>query len=430
MYSSLPTSRIEMNMNKLLFALGTALDMADPRIKGHSARVAYIAVRIGALLGFGDSEIRELAGGAMLHDIGISSAESRVEMAGLDMDDERVQYHCLRGASLVSQAEVFRRFAGIIRCHHRRWDASRDEPASAAEWETQARDMSQIVCVADRVEIMLRRAGTDFAARRHEVIEQVKAWSGTYLAPEYVDAFLRLARSEAFWLDLAGPIAFEHLEDWIGDTRMLVRVSDLQDIAEVFAAVIDAKSTFTAHHPRSVAAASRFLASRAGFSDTEATMLEVAGFLHDLGKLAMPDEILEKPSGLTPAEFGTIKAHPYYTYELLHRVEGFERIAEWAAFHHEKMDGTGYPFGLSAGELSLPARIIAIADVYTAVREPRPYRQAVPMEKSLELVRRAVAGGHLDGEVADLLIRHAEELEEAPGFLKENRGGLGTSFVG
>jgi HD-GYP domain-containing protein (c-di-GMP phosphodiesterase class II) len=135
--------------------------------------------------------------------------------------------------------------------------------------------------------------------------------------------------------------------------------------------------------------------------------------LHDLGKLAIPTSVLEKPGALTPAEYALIRGHTYHTYRSLEAVRGLEEMAAWAAFHHERLDGTGYPFRLQAEDLCTEARLMAVADVYTAISEDRPYRKGMQRPAAGQLLRKMVTNGALDGSIVDCLCDNIAAVEEA-----------------
>ena len=177
--------------------------------------------------------------------------------------------------------------------------------------------------------------------------------------------------------------------------------------------IIDFRSPFTAMHSAGVAASARELARLAGMTEEECRMMEIAGYLHDIGKLRVPNEILEKPGRLTEEEFNIVKEHPYYTRLILMDVDGFERIANWAGYHHEKLSGSGYPFHWEAEYLDLGARIMAVADIFSAITEVRPYRKGMDREQALAVMRENVANGSVCGEVVKLLEAHYDEIDAA-----------------
>lgn len=136
-----------------------------------------------------------------------------------------------------------------------------------------------------------------------------------------------------------------------------------------------------------------------GVSASNCDKLEIAGLLHDLGKLRVPDEILDKPAKLDPDERMIINAHSFETFQILRNIDGFEEISRWAAYHHEEPDGSGYPFRLSAEAMPLEARILRVADIFQAMAQDRPYRQGLSAAEVVAFLDKLVADGRLDGEI-------------------------------
>ena len=148
----------------------------------------------------------------------------------------------------------------------------------------------------------------------------------------------------------------------------------LDQIAEAFAQVIDAKSPFTYDHSRRVAGFATQIASRMGFDPTGLTRIRRAALLHDIGKLGVPNSILDKPGQLTADEWRVVRRHPAHTRTILEPVPIFTDFALDASWHHEKLDGTGYPDGRTGSELTTAARILTVADICDALLADRPYR--------------------------------------------------------
>ena len=183
-------------------------------------------------------------------------------------------------------------------------------------------------------------------------------------------------------------------------------------MAEAFAQVIDAKSPYTARHSERVAEIAVATATTLGFPDESLRDLRRAGLLHDIGKLAISNLILDKPGKLTEEEFAAVKRHPLVTEQILRRVTRFADIADIAAAHHEKLDGSGYHRGVRGDELGLPARVLAVADIFEAMTADRPYRQPMEMEQALELMRRDV-GARICPDAFGALERSAGPLDRA-----------------
>jgi putative nucleotidyltransferase with HDIG domain len=150
--------------------------------------------------------------------------------------------------------------------------------------------------------------------------------------------------------------------------------TDINLICEAFSDVVDAKSSFTYRHSMGVTEAAVEIASGLGLSEDRARLVKRAALLHDLGKLRVPNSILDKPGKLDGQEWSVVQEHPRLTGEILSRIGNFGELASVAAGHHEKLDGSGYPHRLVASQLPIETRIIAVADVYGALTENRPYR--------------------------------------------------------
>jgi HD-GYP domain-containing protein (c-di-GMP phosphodiesterase class II) len=143
------------------------------------------------------------------------------------------------------------------------------------------------------------------------------------------------------------------------------------------------------------------VAGRNGYREEELYQMCIAAHLHDLGKLAVPNEILDKPSGLTEEEFDVIYAHPFYTRKGLEQVSVFGELAAWAANHHERLDGSGYPYGFRAEELSFEDKLFMALDVYQALTEDRPYRASMSHEKAMSILQKEAERGRLDAAIVE-----------------------------
>ncbi len=181
----------------------------------------------------------------------------------------------------------------------------------------------------------------------------------------------------------------------------------------MFATIVDAKSSFTASHSHRVAAVARVLAAAAGLDEDRARLVGVAALLHDIGKLRVPDAVLDKQGGLDVGERCTMVRHAFDTWQILSRIEGFEEISKWAAFHHECVDGCGHPFGIRGSELALESRIVAVADVFQALRQDRPYRGRMALEQTMSVIDGMVLTGKLDPGIVEILKDELDACDEA-----------------
>jgi HD-GYP domain-containing protein (c-di-GMP phosphodiesterase class II) len=187
----------------------------------------------------------------------------------------------------------------------------------------------------------------------------------------------------------------------------------VQQLSRLFARIIDFRSPFTATHSSGVAACAETLAQLARRPQRECAQLRIAGLLHDLGKLAVPTEILEKPGPLSRRERSIVRCHTYYTYRTLSTIRELGEIAAWSGYHHERLDGSGYPFHKSGADIPLGARIVAVADVFTAIAEDRPYRQGMTDPRIREVLTAMVGRSSLDRELVELTLMNFSGMGEA-----------------
>lgn len=385
--------------SNLVSALSIALELSTDGLSKHHWRTALIAGRIAEHIGLEEGQRQILVYASLLHDIGAASnwLEKR-KLQDLRVGED-VYWHAEAGYELLKDSQQLGMLAETIRHHHDKWDGS--SPSGLAGKAIPL--TSRIISLADRLEILLKDKVYIFE-QRPEVLSAIREMSGSYFDPDLVRALHDFARQESFWLDLTNPHYYQNFFRQIDSYgRMVFNIDDIVQIGEIFATIIDRTSRFTGMHSRGVAQVSAFLAKARGYSRGEIKLMKIAGLFHDLGKLAIPNDILEKPEKLTDREFSTIKQHPYYTYRILEQIDGFSVIAEWAAYHHETLDSTGYPFRVPEDSLKLGSRIVSVADVFVALSENRPYRRSLSLEQVEKIMRGMADNRKIDGSVvADL----------------------------
>lgn len=398
-----------IHLTNLLKAFSLALELADGGLSRHHWRTAMIADRIGGHIGLAQGPRQSLLYAALLHDIGAAAKWDEKNSLYSRKPVNDLYQHAEEGYQLLADTPLFKAMAKPIRHHHDRWDGS--SPSGCA-----GRDIplaGRIINLADTFEVLIDD-GRYILDQRDDILDVIARQSGSQFDPDLVKALGEIACQDSFWFDLATPQYYDHFFRGLqshGQVRL--NIDGLLGAAEIFATIVDRTSRFTATHSRTVASVASFLARAKGYSDTETKIMRVAGLLHDLGKLTVPNNILEKPGKLTPREFMVIKQHAYYTHRILTQIDGFELIAEWAAFHHETLDGSGYPFRVPPANLRLGCRIVAVADVYAALREDRPYRPSLPAREVERIMLDMVAANHLDADIVNTLLAAGDTIEDA-----------------
>ncbi len=395
---------IRIPLADLIACLSDVIDLINPELVDHHKLVAYIACAIAREMGMGEEASTELLVAGKLHDIGALSLQERLRL--LSFETESDQNHAEVGYLLLRDFAPFGAVAEIIRGHHERWGEVQGRVADDLAVK------SQILHLADRVAV-LTRSGPDALGQAAGIRREIEAQSGGVFHPETVVAFRRLAAKDYFWLDIVSPLLRSRLQRRVGMEGILLNLDGLRDLTRVFARVIDFRSPFTATHSSGVAACAETLARLSGWSWRECQLIQIAGYLHDLGKLGVPTEILEKPGPLSASERNIVRCHPFYTYRTLERIPDFAMINVWSSFHHECPAGQGYPFHVDRHDLPLGSRIMAVADVFTALAEDRPYRVGLAGEEILHILRDMAANEALDGALVALLQQNFAEVNDA-----------------
>jgi HD-GYP domain-containing protein (c-di-GMP phosphodiesterase class II) len=291
-----------------------------------------------------------------------------------------------------------------------RWDG-KGSPARLAGYQI-ARIM-RIVHVANDVEALHRIGGVDAA------IEMLRSRRGTEFDPELVDLFCAHAGDLLASID-----EFDGWDTLIGGQTALgheLSGEELDQALEAFADYADVKSPFTLGHSRGVAELAAAAAAAVGLPGDDVALVRRAALVHDVGAIGVSAGIFDKPGRLTEAERERIRTHPYLTARTFSKPPALAAIGQLAAMHHERMDGSGYPSGLTADSLPMTARVIAAADVYHALLEPRPHRAAWARDAAQKVLAAEVTDGRLDGDaVRALLAAAGHRVRRSPG----HAGGL------
>lgn len=387
---------LAIDLRQLVMTIAHTVDLVGVDDVLHGRRVGMLARELAIHLGWDEAAQLVLYDAGLLHDCGVSSTRVHRRLV-VDLEWSGAQEHCIRGHELLKDFPYLAHLAPIIRYHHSRW-----------EWLEQQGMLRQtalfanLIYLADRIDVLAApfHADQTLLANTATIRERLGAERGRLFAPELVDVFLTLSEGEAFWLALQPDWVHDYQADMEnhGDLR-LVGWADFKRCAEIFARIIDAKSPYTEQHSRGVSRLSRHLAERLGMDAVACEKIEVAGLLHDIGKLQIPDEIIEGTNPLTPHEFDIMKGHSYGTLQVLKRLHAIEELARWASYHHETPDGHGYPFHVHGEALPLEARIINVADVFQALAQDRPYRRSMAPDRILAILDERAAGGQADPEV-------------------------------
>ena len=420
-------------LSEVLAALSYALDLTEGQPIGHTIRTCLIGMRIAEEIGLSQEDRTALYYALLLKDAGCSS--NAAKMSALFGTDDRavkpymkfVDWHkrlglaaktalavgrgrsigerlsyftsiartenvtrdliairCERGADIVRRLGFPEASAEAVRSLDEHWNGM-GHPAGLRGEEIPL--LSRIANISQTIEAFFRNGG-ESAAR-----SVVRARKGSWFDPKLVRVVQSWKGDREWWKNLTGPDAEALvMKEEPGSEQRVVDDSGLDVIAWAFSEIIDAKSPYTFRHSANVAGFALAMAKQYGMDPVAQRRIHRAGLLHDIGKLGISNTILDKPGRLDDAERASIEQHPVFTSEILSHVEAFSDFAWTAAIHHEKLDGSGYPWRLTGDQLDDSARILCVADVCEALTADRPYRAGMKPEAAFALMRREFAG--------------------------------------
>lgn len=417
--------------SEVISALSFALDLTEGQPPGHSLRSCILGMRLAAEIALPVDARSDLYYALLLKDAGCSSNASRLfhiinadeiraKRDVKDKDWTRLAWESLRYAidhvatnapflerlrtliSVAANRHINSRVLVNIRCERGSSIARRmgfpeavanaifylDEHWDGGGYPDGLRGeeipiLSRIMSLAQTLAVFYGGHGAEAA------IAAAKKRSTRWFDPSLVQAAASLHQRNALWTGLDRTDLMQQAAVLEPRERQITMTEAMLDnICLAFAEVIDAKSPFTYRHSNGVAEAAVGIAKNLGMPDGEIAFIRRAALLHDIGKLSVPNTILEKPGPLTNDEWDVVKQHPGYTLEILRRIPGFADLSDVAAAHHEKLDGSGYFRGWGADQMNVQSRILAVADMYDALAARRPYRDAMPEEAVFDILRR------------------------------------------
>ena len=379
------------------------MDLVSPEVVGHHCRVGTLAYRLGEAAGLPGRTLTELILAGLLHDVGAFSLKDRLAALAFDSDDKT---HAEIGYRLLAGYKGFACAAGLVRAHHAPWaDGRASGKISAPEAE-----LANLLSLADRVDALLPRTPGQHVDRE-AVVSRIRSGRGRLFKPEWVDVFETLISQRGFWEQLLAAGAAQACLIIPDEFNPVLPGRDISSLSRLFSQIIDFRCRFTATHSCGVAAMSVALGREMGLPEPRLEWMEIAGELHDIGKLGVPSEIILKPAALDHDEMTVMRGHAANGYSVLFGVPGMNEMAVWVGQHHERLDGTGYPRGENASLIGLESRVLAVSDVFTALTEDRPYRQGLSLNQTVNLLNDMAGGNLLDRDVVGALLGRLTDMD-------------------
>lgn len=453
--TSYPTARQQIRVSEVLAALSHALDLTEGQPPGHTLRSCLIGMRLAEELGLDASSRSSLYYALLLKDGGCSSNAARmsalfgsddravkpsmkladwhhrlqlavrtahnaaigqplrarvqrfIEIARTpDVTRELIRVRCDRGADIALSLGFSSATAAAIRSLDEHWNGA-GYPSGLGGVEIPM--LARIANLAQVVEVFHREHGL------RATLRMARKRSGRWFDPALVRLLLRWRKDGSWWASLGREDIRERVLAAEPSARAHhVDEATIDQVAEAFAGIIDAKSPYTSTHSSNVARYARGTARSMGATAEQIRRLHRAGLLHDIGKLGISNTILDKTGPLTTEERGLIELHPLYTWDILSHIRAFSGFARIASLHHEKLDGSGYPWGLEAADLDWQSRVLCVADIYEALTADRPYRAGLPPTEAFAILTRD-AGTRLCGDAIAALESYVATQTERSG---------------
>ncbi len=391
-----------LNLNEFLTSVSFALDFVEMDILGmtsnHGKRTAYISIKIAEQLNLDTDELKDISALAILHDNGISYSglgDDLSSMGSQNLDAfEKIKWHCIVGEKNIITYPFNTNVTNVIKYHHEKYDGTGFFKLKGNEIPL----MSQIIALADRIESRFDIKNNELNMQK-DILSFAESRKEKDFSSKIVDAFLRVTENKKFWEDLKDPCINTVLRESLPDNTLDLTFNQIHEITKVFSEIIDSKSRYTRRHSKDLSIKAGIMSDFYKYKPEEKMKLIIAADLHDIGKLAVPNTILDSPNKLSDGEFQVVKKHPYYTRVVLEQIKGFEEITNWAANHHEKLNGMGYPYGLTAKDLDFNSRLMGCLDIYEALTEERPYRKSLSHKEAMDILYDMSHNGFVDESI-------------------------------
>jgi len=393
---------IKISFYNVTKTISDSIDLMSNEITGHHKLVAYISLRLGLKLNLSKIELRKLVFSALIHDIGILYFDKKID----DILENRTdKEHAYAGYTLLKDYFPFPDYAEIIKNHHSEWETLENNRTNY---------LSNILNLADLTAFLIDRKEINILYKSKGIVKELNKYSQSRINPEILSVMNEIVYQESFWLDTISVSNRESIfEEYIlNNLDTGLTLDEVLKISEIVSRIIDFRSSYTATHSKGAATVAVELAKAVGFSREDTKIIEIAGHFHDIGKMILPISLINKKGRLNKEEWGLMKSHPYYSYYVLDNIIELPKLKEWSAYHHEKLDGTGYPFRLDQSKLSIGARIMAVSDIFTALAEDRPYRPGLEKNDIIKILKEEAYDKKIDKRMVSLLTDDFERYNE------------------
>ncbi len=393
----MPHYSLTLDNRSILGIIRRVCTYIDPRLIDHGLRVAWLTSRLLALKGtvYTPAQRRDICMLAVLHDVGAYKTEEIDQM--VQFETGRVWAHAIYGSLFLKHFSPFQYLSDLVLYHHANWSL-----LESLDIDPSHKELAQFILVADRADIFFNQQSTE-PDRFFSVMEEGR---GTQYAPQVLDL---LHQVEVFTPTPAELESDPLLYDMVCTPPF--STEDTDAIFKMLIYAIDFRSRHTVTHTMTTVIVSQSISRLLGMDEEDVALVVNSSLLHDLGKVSIPVEILEFPGKLSPQAMAIMRTHVDMTGDILGDCVT-EKLRQVVIRHHEKLDGSGYPLGLTAETLSLPDRVVAVADIFSALCGARSYKTAFPKAKVLGILNQMGADRLIDSNIVSLINTHFDQIAD------------------
>ena len=376
----------QITLENIMLICQKCFSYLDARIDDHPSQVAYLYWRLLDNRGtYSKKELYDLVTIALLHDIGSYKTQDFDKFLNIDSPSYD---HAIYGALFIKHFSPISHLSDIILYHHSDYES----------YESPYKPETSLLYFIDRMSIFFNYSWQ---------IEDFFLSLNTEIDSQFISEFHEINRKENLIDNIQTGYFKQLLRNFFA--KSIQSPENAIKYLSMISYTIDLRSECTLLHTIMVSAISNFLAQKMNYNHSMVQKISLAAMLHDIGKISTPINILEKPGKLTNEEMEIMREHVTITYEILENL-GSRDVQEYASYHHEKLDGTGYPFGLKKDQLSIPARIIIVADIMGALMAARSYKESFPKDRIINILSELAAQSQIDQSLVDLVINEYDDI--------------------
>ena len=404
---------MRLNLTDTLYALSFALDTVQYEMGGisneHGKHVAFISFIMGKYLNYDNDRLNDLVGLAILHDNAFTeyvreeynggelydydTLASESETAKMRNGFLTNPMHNVVGEENIKLIPFRTDVKDVILYHHENADGS----GPLKKKENEVNELAQIIHIADMMDVLFDLKKID-REEFDDALKKIKKLENKLFSKKMVDTLCKsLTYEDIEELQHGGAIAY--LKKNLESKEYDYTDQEIRNLCQFFCKIVDYKSSITKNHSLGVADKCYKMAKFYNFSDDKAIRFYFAGAFHDIGKLIINNDILEKSGKLTTEEFEHIKNHAKATEIILSSIEGIEDITRWASRHHEKLDGSGYTSSISGEDLTFEDKLLACIDIYQALIEKRSYKDDFSHKNSIDIMLEMADNNKIDRDI-------------------------------